>query len=78
MPRRSRIEYAGVGGYGPERAQMLLEEGLRRLGKRDADLSADRKLAAWKVVFWGQRSTLYRPDSLSSHSKRHNRKSVKS
>ncbi len=46
-------ERAGPTGYGPERAEMLLKEGLRRLGKKEADLSADRKLAPWKVVLAG-------------------------
>jgi len=39
--------------YGQERAQVLLEEGLRRLGKTETDLQSDRKLAAWKVVLAG-------------------------
>jgi len=40
-------------GYGEERAETLLEEGLRRLGGKQPDLSSDRKLAAWKVVLAG-------------------------
>jgi putative transposase len=44
---------AGPTGYGQERAETLLEEGLRRLAKKDADLSSDRKLAPWKVVLAG-------------------------
>ncbi len=39
--------------YGEERAEALLQEGLRRLGKTRADLQSDRKLAAWKVVLAG-------------------------
>lgn len=46
-------ERAGPTGYGEERAETLLEEGLRRLGKKGADLSSDRKLAPWKVVLAG-------------------------
>jgi putative transposase len=46
-------EGAGPTGYGQERAEALLEEGLRCLGKKDADLSSDRKLAPWKVVLAG-------------------------
>ena len=46
-------EGAGRTGYGEERAETLLEEGLRRLGKKGADLSSDRKLAPWKVVLAG-------------------------
>lgn len=37
-------------GYGEERAEALLEEGLRRLGQAGPDLRSDHKLAAWKVV----------------------------
>ena len=46
-------ERAGPTGYGEERAETLLEEGLRRLGRKQPDLSSDRKLAAWKVVLAG-------------------------
>ena len=46
-------EEGGRTGYGEERAETLLEEGLQRLGKKDADLSSDRKLAPWKVVLAG-------------------------
>jgi putative transposase len=46
-------EGGGASGYGQERAELLLEEGLRRLGKKDADLSSDRRLAPWKVVLAG-------------------------
>jgi putative transposase len=46
-------EGTGPTGYGEERAQTLLETGLRRLGKKDADLSSDRKLTPWKVVLAG-------------------------
>jgi putative transposase len=51
--RRAGDERAGPSGYGEERAETLLEEGLRRLGKKEADLSSDRKLAPWKVVLAG-------------------------
>jgi REP element-mobilizing transposase RayT len=44
---------AELAGCGEERAEALLEEGLRRLGKTGPDLQADRKLAAWKVVLAG-------------------------
>jgi REP element-mobilizing transposase RayT len=44
---------AEVAGYGVERAEVLLEEGLRRLGKNGSDLRSDRKLAVWKVVLAG-------------------------
>jgi putative transposase len=46
-------EKGGPTGYGQERAEILLEEGLRRLEKKEADLSSDRKLAPWKVVLAG-------------------------
>jgi len=50
------LESAGgaeFAGHGEERAEVLLEEGLRRLGKTASDLQSDRKLAAWKVVLAG-------------------------
>jgi putative transposase len=37
-------------GYGEDRAETLLEMGLRRLGKTGSDLESDRKFAVWKVV----------------------------
>jgi putative transposase len=48
-----RLGTEGLGkaaGYGPERAERLLERGLERLGKRSQDLETDLKLAEWKVV----------------------------
>jgi len=36
--------------FGEEYAQILLQEGLNRLGKNEADLVSDLKLASWKVV----------------------------
>jgi len=36
--------------YGDVRAEMLLENGLKRLGKTQSDLDSDLKLAHWKVV----------------------------
>ena len=37
-------------GFGQDRAEVLLQEGLRRLGKNERALVTDRKLAPWKVV----------------------------
>lgn len=37
-------------GFGEERADILLQEGLIRLGKDEGELVSDRKLAHWKVV----------------------------
>jgi hypothetical protein len=39
-----------VKGFGEENAEILLQEGLARLGKCEQDLSSDLKLATWKVV----------------------------
>ena len=40
-------------GYGQERAEVPLDQGLGRLGKSGGDLHKDRKLADWKVVLAG-------------------------
>lgn len=37
-------------GFGETRAEVLLQEGLRHLGKTERELVSDRKLASWKVV----------------------------
>ena len=37
-------------GFGEEYAQVLLQEGLKRLGKSEVDLASDLKLASWKVI----------------------------
>jgi len=37
-------------GFGEARAEVLLQEGLNRLGKEERELASDRKLAHWKVV----------------------------
>ena len=37
-------------GFGEARAEVLLQEGLRRLGKAEGELASDRKVAPWKVV----------------------------
>lgn len=37
-------------GFGESRAGVLLEDGLKRLGKNASDLQSDLKLARWKVV----------------------------
>ncbi|MHC4116784.1 MAG: transposase [Planctomycetota bacterium] len=37
-------------GFGEERAETLLQEGLIRLGRDERELASDRKLAHWKVV----------------------------
>ena len=37
-------------GFGQDRAEVLLKEGLSCLGKEERDLVADQKLARWKVV----------------------------
>ena len=36
--------------FGDEGGEVLLAEGLRRLGKTDADLQNDRKGSEWKIV----------------------------
>ena len=36
--------------FGEERAELLLEKGLARLGKDERDLASDRKLVDWKVI----------------------------
>jgi hypothetical protein len=37
-------------GFGEAYAEILLQEGLKRLGKEERELASDRKLAQWKVV----------------------------
>jgi hypothetical protein len=37
-------------GFGEARAEVLLQEGLSRLGREERDLTSDRKVAQWKVV----------------------------
>jgi hypothetical protein len=37
-------------GFGEERAEVLSQEGLTRLGKDERQLASDRKLAHWKVA----------------------------
>lgn len=39
--------------FGQARAEILLQEGLSRLGKEERDLASNRKLASWKVVLAG-------------------------
>ena len=42
-----------LSGFGEARAEVLLQEGLSRLGKEERELASDRKLAPWKVVLAG-------------------------
>lgn len=39
-----------LNSFGRARAEVLLQEGLSRLGKEERELASDRKLAPWKVV----------------------------
>ena len=41
---------SGRHGFGDDLAEVLLEKGLKRLGKTPEDLERDRKLMPWKVV----------------------------
>jgi len=41
---------SGRHGFGDDLAEVLLEKGLKRLGKTPEDLELDRKLMPWKVV----------------------------
>ena len=47
---RAKGRFDLLSGFGQVRAEALLQEGLKRLGKRKRDLTSDPKLASWKVV----------------------------
>ena len=49
----SVVDADALKGFGDDYAQILLLEGLNRLGKSAEDLASDLKLASWKVVLAG-------------------------
>ena len=43
-------DFGDLHGLGNDQAEILLNEGLERLGKTDQDLESDRKMAPWKIT----------------------------